>query len=100
MKNEICKIDIFYDFIKFRNTTIKLYYQTDIENNKNTAVVSDNEQMFSNEKKSSNDQKKIIDQSPKFQHTKISAIALNAINFGAIIFDANTFNATALDVFN
>ena len=40
MKNEICKIDMFYDFIDFRNTIIKSYYRIDIENNENTAVVS------------------------------------------------------------
>ena len=49
---------MFYDFIDFRNTMIKSYYRIDIENNKNTAVASNNEQMFSNEKEFSNDQKK------------------------------------------
>ena len=91
---------MFYDFIEFRNTIIKLYYRIDIENNENTAVASNDEQIFSNEKKSSNDQKKIIDQSSKFQHTKISATAFNAIDFDAIIFDASAFNATALGAFN
>ena len=42
IKNEICKIDMFYDFIDFRSTMIKSYYWTDIENNKNTAVASNN----------------------------------------------------------
>ena len=55
MKNEICKIDIFYDFIDFRSTMIKSYYRIDIENNENTTVVSNNEQMLLNEKKFSND---------------------------------------------
>ena len=110
MKNEICKIDMLYNFIDFRNTIIKSYYRTNIKDNENTAVASNDEQMFSNEKKTSNDQKKIIDHFSKFQNTKVNATALNAtdfgaiifsaIDFGAIIFRANTFNAIAFDVFN
>ena len=110
MKNEIFKIDIFYDFIDFRSTIIKSYYQTDIKNNKNTAVASNDEQMFSNKKKSSNDQKKIIDHFSKFQNTKINATGLSAADFGAIIFSAidfdaiisraNALNAIAFDAFN
>ena len=97
MKNEICKIDMFYDFIEFKNTMIKSYYWTDIKNNENIAVVSNDEQMFLNEKEFPNDQKNIIDQSSKFQHTKISAIALNAIDFDAVIFDATAPNAVDFD---
>ena len=110
MKNEICKIDMFYDFIDFRNTMIKSYYRIDIKDNENTTVVLNNEQMFSYEKKFSNDQKKIIDHFSKFQSTKINATAFSAINFDAIIFSAidfdaiifraNAFNAIAFDVFD
>ena len=110
MKNEICKIDMFYDFIDFRSTIIKPYYRIDIENNENTVIVSNDEQMFSNEKNFSNDQKKIIDHFSKFQNTKVNAAALSAINFDAIIFSAidfgavilraNAFNAITFDVFD
>ena len=105
MKNEICKIDMLYDFIEFRNTIIKSYYRINIEDNKNTAIASDDEQMFSNEKKSSNDQKKIINQFSKFQHTKVNATALSAIDFdaidfGAIILSAVAFNAAAPNASN
>ena len=100
MKNKICKIDMLYDFIKFRNTMIKSYYQINIKINENTIIALNDEQMFSNEKKSSNDEKKIIDQFSKFQNTKTNTITLNAIDFDAIIFDANAFNATAFDIFN
>ena len=41
---------MFYDFIKFRNIVIKLYYQTSIKDNENTTVVSNDEQMFLDEK--------------------------------------------------
>lgn len=58
MKNEICKIETFYDFIEFKNTIIKLYYRIDIENNENTIVVSNDKQMFLNKKESCNNQKK------------------------------------------
>ena len=100
MKNEICKIDMLYDSIDFRNTMIKSYYQTDIKDNEDTAVVSNDEQIFSNEKKFSNEQKKIIDQFSKFQNTKVNAIALSAIDFAAIISNANAFNAITFNVFN
>ena len=110
MKNEICKIDMFYDFIDFRSTMIKSYYRIDIEDNKNTATVSNDKQMFSDKKKFSNDLKKIIDHFSKFQNTKVNATAFSAadfgaiifsaIDFGAIIFRANAFNAIALDAFN
>ena len=58
MKNEICKIEMLYDFFEFKNTIIKLYYRVNIEDNKNTNIVSNNKQMLSDEKKSSNDKKK------------------------------------------
>ena len=57
-----------YSFTEFKNTMIKLYYRANaknIENNKNTNIVSNDEQMFSNENKFSND-KKTIEQSLKF----------------------------------
>ena len=91
---------MFYDFIDFRNTMIKSYYRTDIENNENTVVASNDKQMFSDEKEFSNDQKKIIDHFSKFQNTKINATALSAIDFDAIIFRADASNAIAFDVFN
>ena len=101
---------MFYDFINFKNTIIKSYYRTDIENNKDTAVASNNKQMFLKEKEFSNNQKKIIDYFSKFQNTKVNAIAFNAtdfdaiifsaIDFDAIIFRANAFNAIAFDTFN
>ena len=104
MKNEICKIEMFYDFIEFKNTMIKSYYQISIENNENTNIVSNDEQMFSNENELSND-KKVIEQFLKFQNTKISAIISNAvisnaIISNAIISNANAFNATAAVAFN
>ena len=89
-----------YDFIEFRNTMIKPYYRADIEDNKNTAIASNDEQMLLNEKEFSNDQKKATDQPPKFQHTGVSAAALNAIDLGAVIFDADASNATAPDASN
>ena len=88
-----------YDFIEFKNTMIKSYYQTNIKNNKNTTVASDDKQMFSNENEFSNDEK-IIDQFSKLHDTKINAITSNAITFSAIIFDANASNAAALSAFN
>ena len=110
MKNKICKIDIFYIFIDFRSTMIKSYYRIDIEDNENTAVASNNEQMLSNKKEFPNDQKKIIDHFSKFQNTKVNATAFNAIDFDAIIFSAIDFdaiifradalNAITFDVFN
>ena len=104
MKNEICKIKMLYDFIEFRNTMIKSYYWAsaeNIENNENTNIVSNDEQIFSNENEFSNDIK-IIEQFLKFQNTKISAITLsaaisNAIISDAVISNANAFNATAFD---
>ena len=90
---------MFYDFIKFRNTMIKLYYRTSIKDNKNTTVVSDDEQMFSNENEFSNDEK-IIDQFSKLHDTEINAATPNAITSSAVIFDANASNAAALSAFN
>ena len=94
MKNEICKIEMFYEFIEFKNTIIKSYYQISIEINENTTVVSNDEQMFSDENEFSNDEK-IIDQSLELHDTKTNAITLNAI-----IFDMDALNATALSAFN
>ena len=74
---------------------IKSYYRASIKENKNTAIASDDEQMFSNEKKFSNNHKKIIDQFSEFQDTKISVTTLDTIIFGA-----NASNATAFNVFN
>ena len=104
MKNKTCKIEMLHDFIEFKNTMIKSYYRVsveNIENNKNTNIVLNDEQMFSNENKLSND-KKTIEQFLKFQNTKINAITFNAIISSAIIsnaiiLDANAFNAIALD---
>ena len=93
MKNEICRIDMFYDFIDFRSTMIKSYYRTDIKDNEDTAVASNDEQIFSNEKEFSNDKKKIIDHFSKFQNTKINATAFSAIDFGAITLTAIDFGA-------
>ena len=95
MKNKICRIEIFYEFIEFKNTIIKSYYRISIEVNGNTTIVLNDEQMFSNENESLNNQKKIIDQFLKFLNTKASAIIFNAITFSA---DAS--NATASNVFN
>ena len=108
MENEICKIDMFYDFIEFRSTVVKSYYRVNIENNENngdTAVVSDDEQMLSDEKEFSNDQKKTIDQFSKFQDTGASAIDFDAIDFdaadfGAVILGADASNATAPNASN
>ena len=83
-----------YNSTKFRNTMIKSYYRISIEDTKNTNIVSNDEQMFSNENELLND-KKAIEQFLKFQNTKISAIISNAI-----ISNANALNATTLDVFN
>ena len=99
MKNEICKIEMFYEFIEFKNTIIKSYYRISIEINENTIVVSNDEQMFSNENEFSNDEK-IIDQFSKLHDTKINAVTSNAITLSAIIFDTNAPNAAALSVFN
>ena len=85
---------MFYDFIEFRNTMIKLYYRINIKNNKNMIIASNDEQMFSNENEFSNDEK-IIDQSSKLHDTEINAVTPNAITLSAIIFDTNAFNATA-----
>ena len=90
---------MFYDFIEFRNTVIKLYYQISIEINENTTVASNDEQMFSDEEEFSNNQK-IIDQSSKLHDTGINAATLNTINFNTIISSADAFNATALSAFN
>ena len=56
---------MFYNPTKFKNTMIKSYYRANIENNKNTNIVSNDKEMFSNENKSSNN-KKTIEQFLKF----------------------------------
>ena len=99
MKNEICRIEMLYELIEFKNTIIKSYYQISTEVNKNTIVVSNDEQMLSDENESSNDEK-IIDQSSKLHDTGINAVTPNAITLSAIILDANAFNAAALSVSN
>ena len=88
-----------YDFIEFRNTMIKSYYRANIENNENTTVASDNEQMFSDENEFSNDEK-IIDQFSKLHDTKINAVTSSANMSDAITLDGDAFNATAFDAFN
>ena len=90
---------MFYEFIEFKNTIIKSYYRISIKINENTTIVSNDEQMLSDEKKSSNDQK-IIDQFSKLHDTKINAITSSAINFNTIILNAGAFNATAFNIFN
>ena len=83
---------------------IKSYYRINIENNKNTNIVSNDKQMFSNENKPSND-KKAIEQFLKFQNMRISEIISSAIISSAIISDAiisnaNASNAITPDAFN
>ena len=88
-----------YDFIEFKSTMIKSYYRIsveNIENNKNTNIVSNDEQMHSNENKFSND-KKAIEQFLKFQNTKTNAVTLSAIIPSAIILGAITLSANALN---
>ena len=93
-----------YDLIKFRNTMIKSYYRVsvkDIENNENTNIVSNNEQMLSDENEFSND-KKVIEQFLKYQNTRVSAVTPSAAISGAIISNAiissaDAPNAAALD---
>ena len=91
--------------MKFRNTMIKSYYRISIEKNEDTTVASNDEQMFSDEKKSPNDQKKIIDEPLKLHDTRLSAvisdavissvITSNAIISNAVISDASAPSATA-----
>ena len=90
---------MFYDFIKFRNTVMKSYYRINIENNENTAVVSNDEQMLSNENESPNDEK-TTDQSLKLHDTELSAVIPSAITSGAIIPGVNALNAAALNALN
>ena len=99
MKNEICRIEMFYELIEFKNTIIKSYYQINIEVNKNTTVASNDEQMFSNENESSNDEK-ITDQFPKLHDTKINATTSSVITLSAIIFNTSASNAAALSAPN
>ena len=100
MENEICKIDMLYDLIEFRSTTVKPYYRISIRVNKDTTVASNDKQIFSNEEKSPNDQKKATDQSPKLHDTGINAVTPSAIIPNAVIFSADASNAAAPDVFS
>ena len=100
MKNEICRIEMPYKFIEFRNTVIKSYYRISIRVNENTTVASNDEQMLSNEKEFSNDQKKIIDQSSELHDTETNAATSSAIILSATIFSADALNATAPNAFN
>ena len=90
---------MFYEFIEFKNTIIKSYYRINIEINKNTTVASNDEQMFSDEKKSPNDQK-IINQSSKLHDTEINAITFNAVNLNTTISSADALNAAVFSAFN
>ena len=91
---------MFYDFIEFRNTAVKSYYQINIKINENITVVSNDKQMLSNKKESSNNQKKIIDQSSELHDTKTNAITPSAVIFSVTIFSANALNAAASSAFN
>ena len=90
---------MFYEFIEFKSTIIKSYYRINIEVNKNTTVISNDEQMFSDKNESPND-KKIIDQSPELHDTKINAVTPSAVTLSAVTFDMNASNAAALSAFN
>ena len=58
-----------YDFIEFKSTMLKSYYRIRTEDNENTNIVSNDEQMLSNENELPND-KKATEQFLEFQNTE------------------------------
>ena len=95
MENEICKIEMPYDFMEFTRTIVKPYYRASIGDNENTGIVSDNKQVLSDEEESSNDKKKTTDQPLEFQNMGVSAITPSAAIPGAITPGAVTSGAAA-----
>ena len=57
MKNETCKIEMPYDPTEFRSTVVKPYYRASTEDNEDTDIVSDDEQMLSDENEPPNDKR-------------------------------------------
>ena len=84
---------MFYEFIEFRSTVVKPYYRISIGVNGDTAVASNDEQMFSDEEESPNDQKKVIDQSSELHDTKINAATPSAITLSADALNAAASSA-------
>ena len=99
MKNKTCRIEISYELTEFRNTMVKPYYRASTEVNGDTAVVSDDEQVFSDENESPNDEK-ATDQSPKLHDTGLSAVTPGAVTPSAVTPGAVAPNAAAPNALN